>query len=172
MKKWFEPRSILVGILIAILLPLLVLMTGMVNMGADQTPGKFERTFAGLAKNRSIAVHKSSDTNPVHNDPATLASGLVLFRENCVMCHGAPSVEPAPFAKGLNPHAPSLNKGQRHDPDDETFWIIKHGMRITGMPALDTARTNDDVWKLVTFVHHLPDLTKQEQDSLRIGIIH
>jgi cytochrome c5 len=172
MKKWFEPRSILVGVLIAIVLPLLVLMTGMINMGADQTPGKLERTLAGIAKDRSISAHKSSDSNPLHNDAATLASGLVLFRENCVMCHGAPGIAAAPFAKGLNPHAPSLNKGQRDDPDDETFWIVKHGMRITGMPAIDTARTNEDVWKLVTFVHHLPDLSKGEEDSLRSGIIH
>jgi mono/diheme cytochrome c family protein len=71
------------------------------------------------------------------------------------------------LSKGLNPPAPSLGKGENGTPDGELFWVIKHGIRMTAMPAFGPTHTDEEIWKIVTFLRHLPDLTKEERDSLQ-----
>jgi mono/diheme cytochrome c family protein len=89
------------------------------------------------------------------------------YRENCIMCHGAPGVAGAELSKGLNPPAPLLDKEENDTPDGELFWVVKHGIRMTPMPAFGPTYTDEEIWKIVAFIRHLPDLTARERDSLR-----
>ena len=86
----------------------------------------------------------------------------------CVVCHGAPGLERSEIAEGLNPPAPDLASARvRRMSDGELFWVIAHGVRSTGMPAFEKADDVDTRWKIVSFVRHLPSLTKSELDQLR-----
>jgi mono/diheme cytochrome c family protein len=166
-NKWMTPLSFLAGVLITVLVPILVLATGVVNMGADVKPGLIERTLAPWGRDRSVKKRAPTEKDPYAGNPAAIAVGLDHYRENCVICHGAPGVEGAELSKGINPPAPSLGNGENDTPDGELFWVIKHGIRMTSMPAFGPTHTDEEIWKIVTFIRHLPDLTKKERDSLQ-----
>ena len=161
------PLSFVAGILVALLVPILVLAAGAINMGADVKPGLIERTFAPWVLDRSVAKRATKDKNPYAGDPAAIATGFDHYRANCVICHGAPDVAGAELSKGINPPAPSLGKNGDDTPDGELFWVIKHGIRMTPMPAFGPTHTDEEIWHTVAFIRHLPDLTAQERDSLR-----
>jgi mono/diheme cytochrome c family protein len=154
------------GILFTLLVPILILATGAIDMGADAKSGLIERTLAPWGRDRSVAKRAPNEKNPFAGDSAAIATSLDHYRENCVMCHGAPGVASAELSKGINPPAPVLGKQESDMPDGELFWIIKHGIRMTAMPAFGPTHTDEEIWKLAAFIRHLPDLTAQERDSL------
>jgi mono/diheme cytochrome c family protein len=166
-KKWIIALSFVAGILASLFVPILILATGAVNMGADVKPGWIERTLAPWGRDRSVAKRAPTVKNPQADDPSAIAAGLEHYRENCVVCHGAPGVSGAELSKGINPPAPSLGKEENDAPDGELFWVIKHGIRMTAMPAFGPTHTDKEIWDIVAFVRHLPDLSVQEQDLLR-----
>jgi mono/diheme cytochrome c family protein len=166
-NKWMIPLSVAAGILVALFAPILVLATGAINVGADVKPGLIERTLGPWARDRSVEERAPKEKNPYAGDPAAIAAGLDHYRVNCVMCHGAPGVEANELSKGLNPPAPSLGKDENDTSDGELFWVIKHGIRMTPMPAFGPTQTDEEIWKIVAFIRHLPNLTAQERDSLR-----
>jgi mono/diheme cytochrome c family protein len=165
-NKWIIPLSVAGGILLTILVPIFVMATGAINVGADVKPGLVERTLAPWARDCSIERRAPTQKNPYVNDPAAIAAGLDHYHVNCVMCHGAPGVDGSELSKGLNPRAPSLAK-EDDTSDGELFWIIKHGIRMTPMPAFGPTHTDEEIWKIVAFIRHLPNLTPQERDTLR-----
>jgi len=165
-NKWMIGLSFVTGILVPLVVPIILLAMGAINMGADVKPGLIERTIAPWALDRSVGKRAPTGTNPYAGDSAAIATGLDHYRENCVMCHGAPDVEAADLSKGIHPSAPSLGK-ENDTSDGEFFWVVKHGIRMTAMPAFGPTHTDEEIWKLVAFIRHLPDLTTQEQDSLR-----
>jgi mono/diheme cytochrome c family protein len=86
------------------------------------------------------------------------------------MCHGAPGVEESEFGQGLNPPAPDLTLPViQKMSDGELFWIVSNGIRMTGMPAFSPTHKPEEVWKIVSFVRHLPELTDEEQKALGAG---
>lgn len=161
------PLSFVVGMLVTLLVPILVLATGAINLGADVKPGLIERTLAPWALDQSVAKRATKEKNPFADDPASIVTGFDHYRANCVICHGAPEVAGAELSKGINPPAPALGKRGDDTPDGELFWVIKHGIRMTAMPAFGPTHTDEEIWKIVAFVRHLPDLTVSERDSLR-----
>ena len=166
-NKWMLLLAFVAGILVTLLVPLLVLATGAINVGADVKPGLVEQTLAPWAQDRSVEARAAKEKNPYVGDAAAIAAGLDHYHVNCVMCHGAPGVEAGDLAKGLNPHAPSLDKDVSDLSDGQLFWIVKHGIRMTPMPAFGPTQSDEEIWKIVAFIRHLPDLTPKERDSLR-----
>jgi len=166
-NKWMMPLSFAAGILVTFLVPIIVLATGAINIGADVKPGLIERTLAPWGRDRSVAKRAPKEKSPYAGDPAAIATGFDHYRANCVICHGSPDVAGAELSKGINPPAPALGKEGDDTPDGELFWVIKHGIRMTAMPAFGPTHTDEEIWKIVAFIHHLPDLTAREQDSLR-----
>jgi mono/diheme cytochrome c family protein len=166
-KKWIILLSFLAGILFSVAVLLVVLALGVINVGADVKPGLIERTLAPWARDRSVASRAPQAKGPDDGQAVAIATGFDLYRENCVMCHGAPGVAGADLSKGLNPPAPSLGKEENNTPDGELFWVIKHGIRMTAMPAFGPTHTDEEIWKIVAFIRHLPDLTPQGRDALQ-----
>ena len=166
-NKWMITLGFVAGILASCMVPILLLAAGAINMGADVKPGLTERTLAPWGRDRWVATHAPKMKNPYSGEPAAIATGFDHYRENCVICHGAPDVAGAELSKGINPPAPSLGKGENDTPDGELFWVIKHGIRMTAMPAFGPTHTDEEIWKIVACIRHLPDLTAQERNSLR-----
>ena len=161
--------GILLGFVILILALALVLATGSWNIAASSAPSKFESRVALFAATRSIQKRAPSRTNPFAG-PDTLRSGLAHYKENCVMCHGAPGVPEAELGMGLNPPAPDLTLPQiQKMTDGQLFWVVQNGIRMTGMPAFGPTHSQEQLWKIVAFVRHLPEITAAEQQTLKAG---
>lgn len=159
---WTAAGTIVVVLLVAII----VAATGSITVGADIKPGLIERTLAPWARDRAVERHAPKTRNPYASDPAAIAVGMDHYRENCLMCHGAPGIPATEIAKGLNPPPPSLGSEESDTPDGELFWVTKHGIRLTSMPAFGPTHTDEEIWKIVAFVRHLPDLTPEEKTVL------
>lgn len=155
------------GILVMLVLPLIVIVSGLVNMGATVKPGAIEKNVAAFAIQRSMAWRVPDEENPMKGDAQAIESGLTSYAQMCARCHGGPGVQPGVFAKGLNPPAPELDHAAEEFSQGELFWITKHGIRMTGMPAFGPTHKDEDIWKIVVFLQKLPDLSQTQKDELK-----
>lgn len=146
------------------------LATGAFDTAASTPTGKMEKQLATFALNKSVAKRAPSQKNPFSGTAEVLKEGLEHYKENCVVCHGAPGVDVSEIGQGLNPPAPELTlpRVQRR-PDGELFWIVSNGIRMTGMPAFKPTHKPDEIWKTVVFIRHLEEITRAEQQALKAG---
>lgn len=161
--------GIFLGFVIVAVAIALILTSGSWNVAASRSPSRFESRLALYAATKSIQKHASTRTNPV-SGPEALRGGLAHFKENCVMCHGAPGVPEDELGMGLNPPAPDLTLPQiQRMTDGQLFWVVQNGIRMTGMPAFGPTHNEREIWTIVAFVRHLPEITAAEQQALKAG---
>jgi mono/diheme cytochrome c family protein len=154
------------AIVVTIVALLTVVWAGLFNVAATQHSTTLERLLA-FAAARSIARHAAVKTNPVPAEPQALVVGLQHYADMCLMCHGAPGVEPHAFARNLSPKPPAMTStAVQLSTDGELFWIISHGIMATGMPAFGPVHGAEDIWQLVAFIRHMPHLSTAEQQRL------
>lgn len=139
---------------------------GLYNVAA--TKAHSPAVYWVLEKALRASVRQRSDdiVVPALNEPRMLQRGLQLFKAHCVQCHGAPGVAPDAFALGLNPPAANLVHTARTWPTAELFWVIKHGVRTTGMPAWEFRLTEQDIWAVTAFVQTLPRIAPSEYQAM------
>jgi mono/diheme cytochrome c family protein len=112
----------------------------------------------------SIARH-ATDKPPVSlNDPALVQAGAKAFSERgCVHCHGGPGVEWSKFSEGLNPGPPDLKDVVGDMLPQELFWVIKNGIKMTGMPSFGKIEVPDpEIWTIVAFLKKLPTVSEED----------
>ncbi len=85
-----------------------------------------------------------------------VARGARSFDDHCHRCHGAPGAEPDEMGKGLTPQAPDLARAAERWTPEQLFWIVSHGIKMTGMPAWGRSHQPDGIWDHVAFVERLP----------------
>ena len=159
--------GMLLGIVLVVAGAIAVVVTGAFNTSAAIPAGGFEKAIAGLALNRSVARRAPKASNPISGADVVRA-GLAHYREMCVTCHGAPGVDASEAGEGLNPPAPDLTLARvQRRTDGELFWIVQQGVRMTGMPAFGPTHKDQEIWKIVAFLRHLPQITKDEQAALK-----
>jgi mono/diheme cytochrome c family protein len=132
----------------------LVSYFGLYPIGADNPPGRLEKTLAGRALNAYADKHKPAGDNPVQPTVDTLTVGATEYEEHCALCHGGAQARLSELRDKLSPPAPQLIDKIPHDPDAWLFWVTKHGVRMTGMPAWDGLLSDDQIWKIVAFIKH------------------
>jgi len=89
---------------------------------------------------------------PPLNDTAMIVQGFVHYNEMCVICHGAPGINPEDLAEGLYPKPPRFYKSNNMPDPDESFWIIKNGIKMTSMPAYGPSHTDQKIWAITDFL--------------------
>lgn len=125
-------------------------------LNADGRPGSFERFYAGHVFDRTVEKQAPKRDNPVKPTVENLTEGMQIYTMNCAMCHGAPNRTAGPL--GLYPPAPQFTRHPPDMPDWQNFWIIQHGARYTGMPAWGKNLTEDQMWKVTTFLGNWSNL--------------
>jgi mono/diheme cytochrome c family protein len=103
---------------------------------------------------------------PPLGDSAQVVEGFEHFNEMCTFCHGAPGVSKSESGEGLNPKAPNLAKTTVDLTDAQLFWIIKNGIRMTGMPAYGVTHSDDKLWAIAAFVRRMEKTTPEEYEHL------
>lgn len=156
------------GVLLLAVVAAAIVFTGSFNVSAIVPPSKAERRLATFALDRSVARRATNQENPLPMNAETLRGGLHEFGENCVVCHGAPGVDPGAIGQGLNPGAPDLTLPRvQARTDGELFWITSNGIRMTGMPAFSPTHDEKEIWEMVAFIRHLPEITDEETARLK-----
>ena len=135
---------------------------GLYNIGADAPHWGFVYNALDTLREKSIASYSSGIKAPSDlNDPKRIAAGAGLYTEMCTGCHLGPGLEKSEMSQGLYPQAPELAKGTNHTPEQQ-FWIIKHGVKLSAMPAW--GKTHDDqlIWDMVAFIRQLPKMSPEQ----------
>ncbi len=116
---------------------------------------------------RSLKQHASGIKVPPLDKLEMLQTGAAHFQEMCAQCHGAPGKEPDEIAKGLWPKAPDLGKAAPHWSAAQLFWITKHGIKFSAMPAWGPTHSDDKIWDIIAFLRKLPNLSPTEYQQLQ-----
>jgi mono/diheme cytochrome c family protein len=114
---------------------------------------------------RSVRSRAANIAVPDLAQPGQAQRGLGLYREHCAQCHGAPGVAPDGFALGMTPAPANLAHTAREWPPADLYWVVKEGIKMTGMPAWKYRMPEDDLWALVAFLQELPRLSPDEYRS-------
>jgi mono/diheme cytochrome c family protein len=102
---------------------------------------------------RSVHMRSSAETVPDLSSPATIRNGLAIYDAQCVRCHGAPGIAPEPFALGMTPVPANLTDTARRWSAADIYWVVKHGIKMTGMPAWQYRMSDQAMWEVTAFVH-------------------
>jgi thiosulfate dehydrogenase len=156
-------KGFLLGIVATVIVALLAayagIVAGVLPANADAKPPKLERWIASRSLHAAIKREMPTQPNPVGATDANYLAGIKLYNENCSACHGVPNRAPSTIAVGLYQHAPQLAKdGVEDDPEGETYWKIKHGIRLTGMPSYTKTLSDTQIWTLALFLKHMDSL--------------
>ncbi|HTA23449.1 MAG TPA: cytochrome P460 family protein [Terriglobales bacterium] len=126
---------------------------------ADKQPSKEETILANAAKDVVIPLEAGKMKNPLPETDEVLSQGQQVFLGSCALCHGTDGRAETNIGRNMYPPAMDLNSAHvQHWSDGELFWIIRNGVRLTGMPAWKSSVSEDDTWKLARFIHNLPRL--------------
>jgi mono/diheme cytochrome c family protein len=151
------------AIIVAIALPI-YFFGGFYNVAA--TDQHFNIVTTALDRVRMASInHHATDTPKVSlDDPAVIQAGAKAFSERgCVSCHGAPGATWATFSEALYPSPPDLSEVGQHRTPAQIFWVVKNGLKFTGMPGFAAVDMKDDeIWKVVAFVKKLPSVSEAD----------
>jgi mono/diheme cytochrome c family protein len=138
---------------------------GLINPGADEPHSPVVYKLIETARDRAIAVRADDIRVPPLNDVAKIKQGAGNYAAMCVGCHLAPGIASTEMSKILYPAPPNLSKLGAPDPA-RAFWVIKHGIKASGMAAWGTNMKDDYIWNMVAFLQKLPKLTPGQYQTL------
>ncbi len=165
--------SLLAGALLVIAIALvggLVFVLGARGFSAREHPSAVERWVARRARAMAAPANAKDRANPVPNSPDVLAEARAHWADHCASCHANNGSGDIDMGKRMYPPAPDMRQADTQEmTDGELFFIIQNGIRLTGMPAWGGGSGHDeqDSWKLVRFIRHLPQITSEEEREMQ-----
>ena len=150
--------SLLAAAVVAFVGAVLFIYCGVFNVAADNPHTKPVYWLMETVRERSIVTRAKGIEVPPLTDSAMFKDGGADYNEMCTGCHLEPGGEESELALGMYPRPPNLTKVILDNPA-ETFWIIKHGMKMSGMPAWGITHDDQRIWAIVAFLQQLPQLT-------------
>ncbi len=152
--------------LFGLLLVLLVAYTGAYNIAASQDHSPFVRWVFSTTMNNSVATRAEELDVPTEFTTAQIEAGAQHYKAMCEHCHAGPGVDRAEWAQGMLPQPPHLVEAAAHWQPNEVFWLVKHGVRMSAMPAFGETHGDAELWDIAAFVKQLPGMTASEYAAL------
>lgn len=139
------------------------------GFGVRQHPPEFEANLAMSTWESAIPARYEKMKSPLTNVDLKDAAGH--YEEHCAVCHGDDGSGETKFHGTMDPVPTDLRSQETQEmPDGELYWVIKNGVRWSGMPAFGAPGDNDThAWKIVAFIRHLPSLTPEELNAMKAG---
>lgn len=151
----------LAGVVVILLGGLLWVRLGFVNPRADIPEGILEKHIAMPALDAAIDRRAPEIKNPLPATDANLVAGMKIYQTNCASCHGDIQRPIGMFAEALYPRAPLFVQDAPDMPENQNFYIIEHGVRLSGMPAWKQVLNDQQVWQVTTFLSYMDKLPPQ-----------
>ncbi len=138
--------------------------SGLYNIGADAPHGPLTYRFLTMVREHSVRRHAEKITVPDLRDPSLILKGAGQYAAMCTGCHLAPGMRDSEIRVGLYPQPPDLSQKQV-DPA-EAFWTIKHGIKMSAMPAWGTTHDDMTIWSMVAFLQKLSTMTPDQYKDM------
>ena len=156
--------TVVITLLAVVLLGALVVVSGALSVAADEPHSSLVFGILDTARERSIEARADDIQVPALDDADRVRRGAGNYDAMCARCHLAPGVDPTELSAGLSPTPPNLAKEAPADAA-EAFWVIKHGIKSTGMPAWGKHMEDQYIWDVVAFVRKLPSLSAEQYQA-------
>ena len=138
---------------------------GAIHPGADEPHSAVVFKMIETARDRAIAVRAHDIVVPALGDEAQVRSGAGNYAAMCTGCHLAPGMAATELSLGLYPVPPAFSQTGVTDPA-RAFWVIKHGVKASGMPAWGRSMPDEYIWNMVAFLQKMPELTPAQYQAL------
>lgn len=148
---------------------LLYAWSGLYSLAASSGHYPFFRVFLAWAMRNSVETQTANYKVPSLDDLAMIQRGAGSYEGVCSTCHGSPILQRNPVAKRMLPEPPYLGGVIASWTPEQLFWIVKHGLKYTGMPAWPALSRDDEVWSVVAFLLRLPGMEAETYRSLAYG---
>jgi mono/diheme cytochrome c family protein len=167
------PHISIIAILVGAVAGAALLYSGAYDIGADEPHWPVTARLVETLRERSIAVRARTIEVPALDDAELIAEGAEHYAAMCSECHLGPGVANTEIRAGLYPQPPDLAR-HVHNHDDGSglravrrqFWIVKHGIKLTAMPAWGATHDDRSIWGIVAFLRKLPRLSVEEYRTL------
>jgi len=158
-------------LVVALIGAYLLVQSGVMPANADSEAGWLETWLARTSLDATLRRDAPVGPNPIQVTEQRLLNGVILFAQNCAVCHGSAKgdLSPSPIAEGLYQKPPQLaTHGVEDDPEGYSFWKIKHGIRLTGMPSFGYSLSDEQIWTLALFLKHMDKLPPAVQQAWQV----
>jgi mono/diheme cytochrome c family protein len=159
-------KGFFVLLVVAAVAGLVTLYSGIIDVGATNPHNAFTQWLLSAAMDSSVRAHAKGVEAPPLEDPQLVVNGFRHYREMCVDCHLAPGITSSEIRKGLMPEAPALQEVVEEWTPAELFWVVKHGVKMTGMPAWGPTHSDEEIWAIVAFLEKLPHMSAQQYEDM------
>ncbi len=159
--------TLLVEIVFGIVFGIIFIYSGFYNVSVmSPDPGIMTWVLSTTSDN-SVEHHAKNINMPDLTDSTMIAHGFDNYNEMCVGCHGAPGVKRGAGGKGLDPHPPDLARSAKEMPAKNLFWVIKNGIKSTGMPSFGKTHSDQKITEIVAFLEQMKNMTPQQYAMMK-----
>lgn len=166
-------KAAFVALVVAALLGLgiaaVVVWRGLYDVSATSAHTQPVYSLLEVAMHRSVKLRAADIKPPDLSSEDLMARGGACFRDWCVQCHGAPGVAPSPVGMSLQPQPGSLVDAGSRWHTRELYWITRHGIKMSGMPAWEFRLSDQDIWAVTGFLARLPSLSPRQYALMTQG---
>lgn len=158
--------SLAAGALLIVVVAAAFVYMGSFDVAADKPHSQPVFWLMDTVRERSVATRAADITVPGDlADAKRIPSGAAQYDEMCSFCHLAPGMKRTEISRGLYPRAPELRRKSSLTPAEQ-FWVVKHGLKMTGMPAWGVTHNDELLWDVVAFLQKLPELSADQYQAL------
>ena len=151
--------TLAVALVLAAAVGVLVIMRGLYDVGATTQHTQPVYGLLETTMKHAVRVRAAGIVPPDLSRPELIDRGAACYRDHCVQCHGGPGVAPGPVGMSMQPLPGPLLDAARRWHAREIYWITRHGIRMSGMPAWGMRLSEDDLWAVVGFIGRMPELS-------------
>ena len=157
-----------VGTLIAIIAAILIyIYSGIYNIGATDPHNSITRWIISKTVDNSVKYHAQFINAPEIDDSSLVSIGFTEYTHSCIGCHGAPGTKRPEKAPQMYPPPPPLVQAATDWKPSELYWIIKNGIKMTGMPEFNSAKSDRQIWAIVAFVKKMTTMTPEQFNAFK-----
>lgn len=159
--------TILATIVTIGILGVVYIYSGAYDVAASKPDNPLVNWVLETTRTQSIQAHAKASVPADFGGEAMVRAGAAIYSDDCAACHGAPGRKPSELSQGMTPSPPDLERVESTLTRPQLFWIVKHGIRMTGMPAWGRAHNDDELWDVVAFLRSLPVMTPEQYKRLQ-----
>jgi cytochrome c1 len=159
-------KVIFLAIFTTIIAVSMVIWFGVYNVAANDKHFAMTEQFFEWVRDRSIIAHSKELVVPNLDNKEWIKQGAQFYAEMCTGCHLTPNEESTELYSGLYPKPPVFSGVEYKNTPAAQFWVIKNGLKMTGMPAWSPSHTDQQIWTMVAFINQLQSLSLEQYEML------
>ena len=158
-------RGFIAAVLVILSVAFCYVRFGYVDPRADVEMGAVETKIAMPSLDAAIDRHAPQVQDPIQPTDDNLTAGMKIYQADCASCHGDVHRPHGALADAFYPRAPQFQEDAPDMPENQNFYIIEHGIRLSGMPAWKQALSEQEMWQVTAFLSHMDKLSPQLSDA-------